>query len=489
MKRLSIRTRWVLFLTAVLLFAFCLTNGVNFKVSKKALEGTLEHSVLPLCRDSFFLELQTELNRPLQAVSQVACDTFVHDWALSGERDKTVMIRYLKALQHESGFVSTFFVSEATGLYYHHTGIVKTLHSEDDQDAWYYTFRSSGQSHKMKVTTREAADGTVRVFVHHRVEDNQGRLLGVAGVGMTLADISRRLSAYETQYGVNILLVSPEGRVQADSGTGQMTRTNIRNLPGLLTVADLFLGQTRVRPVYAYETGGARFLLTVRHIPELDCYLLVIKNEPPELTDIRWNYYRSLAFALIMICCIIGICVLAVNFFQRQIDQMAIVDALTGAGNRRAFNQAFMMATYRFNRNDTPFCLLILNVDHFKEINDSFGHRQGDRVLLGVADICRRSIREHDSLARWSGDEFIVLVEGGIRSAEAVAHRIRAQVGERNYSMETSEGLSVRVSCGIAAYQAGFSMDDVIARADAALSHAKAAGRNTVRVAPGEPNR
>jgi len=159
------------------------------------------------------------------------------------------------------------------------------------------------------------------------------------------------------------------------------------------------------------------------------------------------------------------------------LEKQAITDALTGTFNRRKFNDLATFEVARARRYGQPLSLFILDVDHFKRVNDTYGHAVGDAVLRELAEIVSAEIRVVDSLARWGGEEFVVLSPGvaGSGSAE-LAERVRAMVGAHVFP-----GVGrVTVSMGVTEYASGDTPDALFARADAALFRAKEGGRDRV---------
>lgn len=164
-----------------------------------------------------------------------------------------------------------------------------------------------------------------------------------------------------------------------------------------------------------------------------------------------------------------------------SMEQLASTDPLTNAWNRRHFGEMIEGEMHRSDRYGHPLSLLLLDIDHFKRVNDTHGHAEGDRVLVEVADCIRAAIRISDSLVRWGGEEFIVLMPNtGISSATILAERIREGI-----ATHTFEGIGqVTASLGLAEYQPSSSRDTWLERADQAMYHAKHAGRNRVERDP-----
>jgi diguanylate cyclase (GGDEF)-like protein len=160
----------------------------------------------------------------------------------------------------------------------------------------------------------------------------------------------------------------------------------------------------------------------------------------------------------------------------------AAVDPLSGAFNRRHFHVRLEEELQRSQRHEIQLALLMIDVDDFKSVNDSFGHLAGDAVIKGIADIMRRSVRVFDVCARFGGEEFAIIMPGsGTASATSVAERIRERIELFRPSDRTLEGLAITASVGLAVSSLGISAREIIARADQALYLAMRAGKNRVR--------
>jgi two-component system cell cycle response regulator len=169
---------------------------------------------------------------------------------------------------------------------------------------------------------------------------------------------------------------------------------------------------------------------------------------------------------------------------QRQ----AATDPLTGLMNRRAFKDAADREIARAERQGHPLAALLLDVDHFKHINDQRGHAGGDVVLASLGKLLAGEIRRMDFAGRWGGEEFVVLLGDSDRdTALAVAERIRAAVAAARVEDEAGEPIPVTVSVGVAVHVAGESIGSVLGRADAGMYLAKSLGRNRVMVGSENP--
>jgi len=163
----------------------------------------------------------------------------------------------------------------------------------------------------------------------------------------------------------------------------------------------------------------------------------------------------------------------------RLLEQLASTDLLTSAWNRRHFDQAVEGEVHRSSRYGHPMTLIMLDIDHFKRVNDTFGHPAGDQVIREVANRIRSAIRLSDSLTRWGGEEFLILMPNtSLSSATVLAERIRESVASKEF-----EGIGpITVSLGLAEYLSSESREAWLDRADRAMYRAKDQGRNRVEV-------
>lgn len=165
---------------------------------------------------------------------------------------------------------------------------------------------------------------------------------------------------------------------------------------------------------------------------------------------------------------------------NRELERLTVTDSLTGIGNRRHLTAVLDHELASARRSGLPLSVLLIDVDRFKQVNDTFGHQTGDAVLAQVAGIIVRNIRGTDAAGRWGGEEFIVACPGTTAQAgAAVAEKLRAAIAAHTFPTVGT----ITCSIGIAEWAEGETAGLLLARADAALYVAKGGGRNRTSVA------
>lgn len=197
-------------------------------------------------------------------------------------------------------------------------------------------------------------------------------------------------------------------------------------------------------------------------------------------------YHADLAeFYIGQVGCIVliyGFAVLKEQFLDTHrlavhLRTFAETDFLTGVSNRRAITQALDREINRCERHQGSLAVILLDLDHFKRVNDAFGHDEGDRALRRVSLLMDRSRRQADAFGRWGGEEFLLVTpELDLEGARHAAERLRALIEQSNRSTRAT----VTASLGVAEYQAGDDAASLVKRADEALMDAKDQGRNQV---------
>jgi diguanylate cyclase (GGDEF)-like protein len=169
---------------------------------------------------------------------------------------------------------------------------------------------------------------------------------------------------------------------------------------------------------------------------------------------------------------------------HQELEKLVVIDELTKAYNYRYFNQKLSEERRRALRYDQPLSLIMVDIDAFKECNDTYGHEVGNCVLRGVARVIRSSVRDIDTLARYGGEEFVIILpQTEHLDANTIAERIRRQVEVACFGGELGQSIRATVSVGVTTYpDNGRAPDDLVKLVDHAMYRAKGAGKNRVAV-------
>jgi len=207
------------------------------------------------------------------------------------------------------------------------------------------------------------------------------------------------------------------------------------------------------------------------------CALATLVALMPALERSVDSHNLTTIIVTIVVTSVIAFAFAAITNRQRQqLLTLATKDPLTGAGNRRGLDGKLTHVVRTFNRSGTPASLVLLDLDHFKKVNDIYGHAVGDQILIKVTEIINLRIRVTDSLYRIGGEEFIIVLEGAdLQHAAHLAEQLRTLVDAN----ELVPDHAVTISLGVAEIKAGETGNDWLHRADEALYRAKDAGRNS----------
>lgn len=240
----------------------------------------------------------------------------------------------------------------------------------------------------------------------------------------------------------------------------------------------------RAVTAWLLRIGLARAVLVIAAFSVLSSVLITgvgIHLTLPDILLEEWIYFAILTPALISP--VVGIVIMSLAYrlaeAQEVLARLANTDPLTGIGNRRHFMESAANSLEQAARNGAEAALLMLDIDHFKQLNDLHGHAAGDLALIELARCCSRHLSSTQAFGRWGGEEFCILMPGvSIREASEMAERLRLAIAAMDIE-DVPNGVSV--SIGIAATQGGgYGLDDLLRAADRHLYQAKAAGRDQI---------
>lgn len=472
----------VLLLLGLLVVGFAATSLLSYRSASQSIRSHIIETELPLTSDNVYSEIQKDLVRPILISSMMGRDTFVRDWVMAGQADPQQITRYLREVQEYYGTVTSFFVSEKTHTYYQARGVLKQVREDEPRDIWYFRVRDMDAPYEINVDVDMANKDRLTVFINYKVFDYEKGFIGATGVGLPLDAVVNLIDEYQERYERNVYFVDTDGKiVLTGSGGGpQGTKVgdSLKTVEGLSQLLEK-LPQPQTGN-YEYREHGQGHYLNIRFIPELNWYLFVDKQEQTAMAEVKRSLYFNLFIWLLVTLLVLGLVSLVLHRYQRRINSLATTDLLTGLPNRRGFDLLAGQAIQDARRHQSPLCALLLDLDHFKALNDTHGHLAGDQVLRAFADQLRENLRQSDIVCRWGGEEFILLLKDThLEQARQIAEKIRAQAD----ALPGAAGRpapAFTVSIGISALQADDDLAPLLARADRALYRAKQSGRNQV---------
>lgn len=472
----ALRSRIGVAIVAVVALGFVLTTLANYWISRSSIRQAIVESDLPLTSDTLYSEIQQDLLRPTFVSSLMAQDTFLRDWVIEGEKDPSAITRYLGEIRRKYNAFTSFFVSDRTHVYYQSEGILKTVRADEPRDVWFFRVRNMAAPYETNVDPDMAHHDAITIFINYKVFDYDGRFIGAAGVGLQATAVKEMVERYQRQYHRVVTFVDPKGMLKLYSRDYDASEPDIHKRPGISAIADAILAQPQGR--FEYSRDGSAIFVNSRFIPDLGWYLLVEQNADEALAVTRRALTLNLLFGVFATVVVAALCTALVRRSQKRLAALATTDALTGCFSRLAFEAILAQAYSRAQRSQHPVTLAFFDIDHFKSVNDRYGHAAGDVVLARVAERVRAVVRAGDALCRWGGEEFLLLLEDcGGQDAWNLVESARLAVEAGGFDFGGGR-VDLTISVGTAELIAGGSGEDLIARADAALYRAKAEGRN-----------
>jgi diguanylate cyclase (GGDEF)-like protein len=481
------RRRLLGWLTVILSLTFAAASGLAYWVASGEVRRGIVERELPLTSESIYSEIQRDILRPVFVSAQMAQNTWLRDWVEAGERDVEPLLRYLREVKANNAAVTSFYVSAQTRRYYHPSGAEKTVSERDPGDAWFFRVLKMKDTYEISADPDAMNQLLLTLFINYKMLSKDGKLLGVTGVGLSSENLVKLVKEYERRFSRRISLLDEEGSVvlTSDSQTTLPGKTRITpklsQLQGLRDLEPQILNRdpSQTRLSYVSEHGTTTFVNS-RFVPELRWYVLVEQDETQALAPVRRVLWWSALIGLAALLLTITVVNTVVGRFQRRLELMASTDELSQLPNRRSGENALDSALQAARSGGQPLGLLVVDVDHFKRVNDTHGHAVGDRVIAEVARLAQQAVRPSDLVARWGGEEFVVVLRNSDPASTAkVAQRVCDTVAQARIDVP-GQALAATVSVGAAQWAAGESGAGFFARADAALLRAKQAGRNRV---------
>ena len=479
MRLFAANYRLLGWITLILVGGFLTTSLAAFVASREAIEHSISEQALPLTGDIIYSGLQKDILYPVFISSMMAQDPRMRDWLSGGEKNEAAILAYLVNIKLRYATVGSFIGSDATRKLYHTYGPPELLIEGRPIDAWYFRLKALDQvKYETNVDVETQYSGLPTLFINHRVTDARGKFIGAAGVAVTLETLNKVLASYQARYGAKIYFVDATGKVVLSGGALGANEGPLASRSGMQEIAAAILNRSTVPISLAYRSGKSDVLVNSRYVPELNWYLVVEKNVSGNIVPLTRIFAINMGISFTVMLLVLIVTLFTVNRFQRHLQKIATTDALTGLLNRQALTVLFRQTTLVSKRSGKPLSAILFDIDHFKSVNDAFGHMIGDEVIKQVAQITQDVVRQSDVVTRWGGEEYLVLLSDcTLSQAITVAETLRRRVAGHDFAL-ASGSITITISLGVAQYHHNETENSFFTRADDALYGAKHGGRN-----------
>lgn len=469
--------RIVFIITALLFTLSTSLTVINYVESMDSTRKQLKNSSLPLTIDNIYTKIQKQIIEPNLISSMMSHDTFMKNWLAHEENDVEQITQYLETIKNKYQLFTTFLVSEKSQNYYSADGLLEKITTTNENNAWYFNFKNSAEVSEINTDYNKHMGQSLIMFINHKIYDDEFHMIGATGIGLKTSYINDMLKYFRQSYNFNVFFINESGKVLiAEEGVNKLEQ--LSDVPELnKLISDI---TSKEKKLFEYTQSGESYLLTTKYIEELGLYLLVEAKVDNFTQSVREAFYFNIIISLIITLLITIIILLYVRKIHRKLNYLASNDSLTGLPNRRNFySQLEYFISLKARRNQ-QLSLIFVDVDDFKIINDALGHDVGDTVLINIATILKSTLRQTDFIARWGGEEFVILlIDTPLKNAQLIAEQLRENI-ENSTSLLQYTKKTVTISLGVTQAKDEENAELLFKRVDDALYQAKRTGKNCV---------
>ncbi len=453
----------VLIIALVCAFGFTAFKAVNNIVSEQS--QIQQRALTPV-----YTLVNQELLKPLHIAESFA-EIINFDNLVDAETlDEATLIDRLSNMQERLGLI--FFVAlDIPRKQYMSNG--RVLNLIEGEVYWYFeALETQGD-----VLADLGQVGDVHLFFDVKIYSDEGQFLGFVGVGKRIQIFVEQFEAIKQEYGYDFLFVNERDEVVLSSFPNLVVTDEF--IPPLNTISGFDTSQdlSELDGVLV-NIDDSDYLVSQISIDELKWRLLVLAPLQTRQTTITRTFVTNALMTFSVVASILAMTFFILLLYKQNYERTSETDALTGLPNRRFINRQFQ----KLQRQNTGICVVICDLDHFKQINDKFGHNAGDAVLKVASNVLSSHLRNNDIVGRWGGEEFVMLIPSSSADVgQVIAERTRLEL-ESTQVDHSEQTITVTASFGIAFTPSKSALTDLIGQADAALYIAKSKGRNRVEL-------
>jgi len=473
MKFVQTFDRYITIIFFFTIVTIVLTSYFTFKEIINTHNKQQQQAIIPL-----FSLITNEIIHPLAIANFMANDQFIIDYAQQEEVNKTKILHYLQRIskRHQT---ASFIAIEKHNLMIDSNNNETQLSYEKSE--WYYRL-------KKELKTQFADIGNAdnpHLFFDNKILNEQQEFLGFAGVAIDLNYFANKFKEYKKRFGFELFFVDKNNDITLSSTS--LMRTDSHHRKNAVINIDTLAWYSAYQ-VAQQQFGNAESIITFNNdqvvvsqmpLKELNWTMFIVSPPPAQQSEYWQLFITRFSVFLLVVLVLYYFFIRSVNYFKANLIKDTEIDFLTKLPNRSFIHWKFEDLAQQYS----DMSIVIADIDHFKKINDTYGHVVGDEVLKAVAGNFSSSLRKEDATGRWGGEEFIMLLpNASAERAEEVTERIRKKISEIPFSISSSsQPFSVTVSFGICHNKLkNNSLKNMIKKADKALYAAKTNGRNQI---------
>ncbi|MBU2869789.1 diguanylate cyclase [Colwellia sp. E2M01] len=468
----------IVFIITALVFSLSISlTLVNYFTAMESTRDQLKQRALPLTVDNIYNKIQKNIIEPNLIASMMAHDTFLIDWLSHEEDDIQQITNYLEKIQNKYKMFTAFLVSDKSNNYYSAQGLLETFNENSTNSAWYFNFKKIAEPSEINIDYNTNMGSELIMFLNHKIYDDDYHMLGATGIGLKTSYINDMLKDFRLKHKFTVYFVDHNGNVV-------ISEKGIKTVPGLIDTPELATQLSDIiskgSQVFDYRENSEAHLLSRKFIDELDLYLIVVAKVNDFTKTAKDTFYINILLSGLITLLISIIIVLYVRRIHLKLNSLASNDELTNLPNRRCFHNKLSELLCYKERNNNELSIIFIDIDDFKLINDTQGHDIGDKVLQSLAALLKINIRKNDFVARWGGEEFVILlVDSNLEQAKVIAEKLRLNIAN-NVNLSQLTNNDVTISSGVTSVTTGDDIDSILKRVDNALYKAKSLGKNVV---------
>ncbi|WP_185964386.1 sensor domain-containing diguanylate cyclase [Aliikangiella marina] len=412
-----------------------------------------------------------QLLKPLHIAQTFASSLDFNNSLETAQIDEAVLLAQLKRLHDKTGMV--FFVAseKARKQYFSDGNVIDLI---EGKVFWYFE--------ALKVEQDVIADlgqvGDVHLFFDVKIYGSNDEFLGFVGVGKRLQTFLDSFQQYKKQYGYDFLFVNDVNDIILTSLPDLVvTGEHIPKLDSLKWYQESIKQQQDLDSLLI-SNEDEDFLISEFTIEELNWRLLLLVPLKERQAQITKSFIDNTLIAFSLVALLFIASFYFVMFYKRRLENQIELDHLSGLPNRNFIQRRYN----QLRRKKLELCTIIVDLDHFKQVNDTYGHNAGDFIIQKASEILSFELRRMDMVGRWGGEEFVMLIPtSSPQEGLAIAERARQLLEKASFDYEGTV-IKVTASFGVASGNASLSLSKLLANADLALYEAKKKGRNRVEM-------